>query len=109
MIVFDEKTIRQTTHNKILIGELSQDKKELQIIEGNSIMCGPIYTSGTTGKSKAAVISQKNMLKNAADLTEDGKSNFDSLLHVLPLFHAWFGGLNIILLGGGAMLMKIFP
>ena len=70
IIVFDEKTIRQITHNKILIAELSKDKKELQIIEGTSVVSEKdpavfIYTSGTTGKSKAAVISQNNILKNA--------------------------------------------
>ena len=114
MIVFDEKTIRKITHNKILIAELSQDKKEPQIIEGTSIVSEKdpavfIYTSGTTGKSKAAVISQKNILKNAADLIERWQiSSFDSLLHVLPLFHVHglFVGLNIILLRGGTILIK---
>ena len=38
MIVFDEKTIRQIQYSKILIGELSQDNKELQIIEGISVV-----------------------------------------------------------------------
>ena len=68
-----------------------------------------LYTSGTTGKSKAAVISQNNIVKNATDLIKRWQiSSFDTLLHVLPLFHVHglFVGLNLILLRGGTIFNK---
>jgi malonyl-CoA/methylmalonyl-CoA synthetase len=113
IIVLDKKTNRQIKHNKVLVTDLSLNK-DIPIIDGTSVVKEQepavfIYTSGTTGKSKAAVISQNNILKNAADLIERWKiSSFDTLLHVLPLFHVHglFVGLNIILLSGGTIFIK---
>ena len=48
-----------------------------------------LYTSGTTGRSKGAVLSHGNLAANAEALhTAWGFEANDTLLHVLPVFHA---------------------
>lgn len=48
-----------------------------------------LYTSGTTGKPKGAMITHEGLFKNAEALvTAWGMTPNDTLLHVLPLFHA---------------------
>ncbi|PZQ96627.1 MAG: malonyl-CoA synthase [Cereibacter sphaeroides] len=66
-----------------------------------------LYTSGTTGRSKGAMLSQGNLLSNAAAL--GGLWRFtdrDVLLHALPIFHTHglFVASNVTLLTGGAMI-----
>lgn len=66
-----------------------------------------LYTSGTTGRSKGAMLSQKNLISNAATLTELWQfSKSDVLLHALPIFHTHglFVASNVMLMAGGAMV-----
>ena len=113
LIILDKETDRQIEYSKVLINELSL-YKDTQTIKRSSVVNEQdpavfIYTSGTTGKSKAAVISQNNIVKNASDLIKRWQiSSQDTLLHVLPLFHVHglFVGLNLILLRGGTISIK---
>ncbi|MEO1797809.1 MAG: malonyl-CoA synthase [Pseudomonadota bacterium] len=66
-----------------------------------------LYTSGTTGRSKGAMLTQKNLLSNAATLRDYWRfTESDCLLHTLPIFHTHglFVATNIMLLSGGAMI-----
>ncbi len=66
-----------------------------------------LYTSGTTGRSKAAMLSQKNLISNAETLAELWRfTKDDVLLHALPIFHTHglFVGTNIMLMVGGSMI-----
>ncbi|MBI5441259.1 MAG: AMP-binding protein [Deltaproteobacteria bacterium] len=66
------------------------------------------YTSGTTGRSKAAMISHRNLISNTLALHSAWEwTDRDVLLHVLPLFHVH--GLNVAATGslyaGATMIM----
>ena len=66
-----------------------------------------LYTSGTTGRSKGAMLTQANLLSNAAALIKTWRfTSEDVLLHALPIFHSHglFVGTNVILLVGGSMV-----
>jgi len=66
-----------------------------------------LYTSGTTGRSKGAMLTQENLLSNAAALAALWKfTDRDVLLHALPIFHTHglFVATNVTLTAGGAML-----
>lgn len=65
-----------------------------------------VYTSGTTGRSKGAMISNRNLLANAAALIESWEiGSEDVLLHALPLFHihGLFVALNTSLMAGACV------
>ncbi len=66
-----------------------------------------LYTSGTTGRSKGAMLTQGNLLSNAATLVDVWrfKAN-DVLLHALPIFHTHglFVATNVMLAAGGSMI-----
>jgi malonyl-CoA/methylmalonyl-CoA synthetase len=48
-----------------------------------------LFTSGTTGRPKGAMLMHRNLSSNVAALYETWQfSDADSILHVLPLFHA---------------------
>ncbi|MBU2868218.1 malonate--CoA ligase [Pacificibacter marinus] len=62
-----------------------------------------LYTSGTTGRSKGAMLSHKNLLSNAASLTDLWQiTDQDRLIHALPIFHTHglFVAMNTSLLAG---------
>ena len=66
-----------------------------------------LYSSGTTGRSKGAMLTQKNLLSNAAVLADEWQfTGADVLLHALPIFHTHglFVATNVSLIAGGAML-----
>ncbi len=66
-----------------------------------------LYTSGTTGRSKGAMLSQKNLISNAATLIELWQfTRDDVLLHALPIFHTHglFVATNVMLMAGGSMV-----
>ena len=66
-----------------------------------------LYTSGTTGRSKGAMMTQTNLLSNAATLKDLWRfTSTDVLLHALPIFHTHglFVATNVMLLAGGAMI-----
>ena len=66
-----------------------------------------LYTSGTTGRSKGAMLTQKNLLSNAATLVKYWQfTESDVLLHALPIFHTHglFVATNVILTVGGSMI-----
>ena len=66
-----------------------------------------LYTSGTTGRSKGAMLTQANLLSNAATLASEWRfSSDDVLLHALPIFHTHglFVGTNVTLVAGGSMI-----
>ena len=71
-----------------------------------------LYTSGTTGRSKGAMLSHKNLLSNAASLTDLWQITAqDRLIHALPIFHTHglFVAINTSLLAGASMrLMASF-
>jgi malonyl-CoA/methylmalonyl-CoA synthetase len=67
-----------------------------------------LYTSGTTGRSKGAMLTQRNLLSNAATLTGLWRfTDRDVLLHALPIFHTHglFVATNVMLEAGGAMIL----
>ena len=73
----------------------------------DSDLAAILYTSGTTGRSKGAMLSQRNLLSNAAALCDLWQfTDRDLLLHALPIFHTHglFVATNITLLAGGAMV-----
>ena len=66
-----------------------------------------LYTSGTTGRSKGAMLTQNNLLSNAAALANLWQfTPADVLLHALPIFHihGLFVASNVALLTGAAMI-----
>ncbi|MCV0429870.1 MAG: malonyl-CoA synthase [Roseibium sp.] len=66
-----------------------------------------LYTSGTTGRSKGAMLTQHNLLSNAATLAKEWRfTKDDVLLHALPIFHTHglFVATNITLAAGGSMI-----
>jgi malonyl-CoA/methylmalonyl-CoA synthetase len=68
-----------------------------------------LYTSGTTGRSKGAMLSQGNLLSNAATLADVWRFGpGDVLLHALPIFHTHglFVACNVSLLSGAAMIFQ---
>ena len=74
---------------------------------GSADLAAILYTSGTTGRSKGAMLTQGNLLSNAATLAKLWQfTDKDVLLHALPIFHTHglFVASNIALLTGGAMI-----
>ncbi|WHZ36693.1 malonyl-CoA synthase [Sagittula sp. MA-2] len=66
-----------------------------------------LYTSGTTGRSKGAMLTQDNLLSNAAVLATEWRFTADDvLIHALPIFHTHglFVATNVSLVAGGAMI-----
>lgn len=66
-----------------------------------------LYTSGTTGRSKGAMLSQGNLLSNAATLVDHWQfTDSDVLIHALPIFHTHglFVATNVILSAGATMI-----
>jgi malonyl-CoA/methylmalonyl-CoA synthetase len=67
-----------------------------------------LYTSGTTGRSKGAMLTQDNLLSNAARCWSEywRFTADDVLLHALPIFHTHglFVATNVTLLAGGSMI-----
>jgi malonyl-CoA/methylmalonyl-CoA synthetase len=79
----------------------------------DAVACGAddlacfLYTSGTTGRSKGAMLTQGNLMSNAATLTQTWAfTSNDTLLHALPIFHAHglFVACNVTMNAGGAMI-----
>ena len=67
-----------------------------------------LYTSGTTGRSKGAMLSQGNLLTNAATLAKQWRLTAeDVLLHALPIFHTHglFVATNVTLVAGASMIL----
>jgi long-chain acyl-CoA synthetase len=70
-----------------LIQEESSDEPESHIEESDPLWI--MYTSGTTGLPKGALITHKNVLTDALDVTyASGMKNEDAYLVTPPLYHA---------------------
>ncbi len=68
-----------------------------------------LYTSGTTGRSKGAMLTQRNLLSNAATLAEFWRfTDRDVLIHALPIFHTHglFVAIDTVMLSGGTMIWR---
>jgi malonyl-CoA/methylmalonyl-CoA synthetase len=75
---------------------------------GEDDLAALLYTSGTTGRSKGAMLTQRNLLSNAAVLAQAWRfSDADVLLHALPIFHTHglFVATNVSLTAGAAMIL----
>ena len=99
-IQFDEKQADEefAVHcPQYLIGECGENKVNIQApilinaVDENDT-CTIIYTSGTTGKPKGAMLTHKNLTRNAA-MVEDRLhvNKTDNVLCALPMYHcfAW--------------------
>jgi len=67
-----------------------------------------IYTSGTTGKPKGAILTQKNLVRDARNVIEIWEiTESDVLCHALPLFHihGLCFALHTALMAGSHVLM----
>ena len=74
--------------------------------DGTDIAC-ILYTSGTTGQPKGAMLTHSNLGSNAITLRDAwGFTSDDTLLHVLPIFHAHglFVAINTVLVNGTGMI-----
>ncbi|NVO24945.1 malonate--CoA ligase [Donghicola mangrovi] len=74
---------------------------------GEGDLAAFLYTSGTTGRSKGAMLSQGNLLSNAATLVDHWRfTEGDVLIHALPIFHTHglFVATNVILSAGASMV-----
>lgn len=112
----DERDVIEASQNKVPVLTLSQDGNGTLSNEANgkpatfqTVPRGPndlaalLYTSGTTGRSKGAMLSHRNLLSNAASLTDLWKITAgDRLVHALPIFHTHglFVAMNTSLLAG---------
>ena len=80
-----------------------QPKQFETVARADDDLAALLYTSGTTGRSKGAMLSHKNLLSNAATLTELWQiTDADRLIHALPIFHTHglFVAMNTALLAG---------
>ncbi|MDA7425303.1 malonate--CoA ligase [Thalassococcus lentus] len=96
-----------------LTAEADQQPTEFDTVDrGPDDLAALLYTSGTTGRSKGAMLSHKNLLSNAAVLTDLWKiTDKDRLIHALPIFHTHglFVAINTSLLAGAQVrLMQAF-
>ena len=85
----------------------AQEETFETVARGEDDLAAFLYTSGTTGRSKGAMLTQKNLISNAATLTELWRfTSNDVLLHALPIFHTHglFVATNVMLIAGGAMV-----
>ncbi|QPA31580.1 fatty acid--CoA ligase family protein [Thermaerobacillus caldiproteolyticus] len=67
-----------------------------------------LYTSGTTGKPKGAMLTHKNLYRNAQDIANYLKINEDDrVIATLPMFHVFCltVALNAPLMNGGTVLI----
>jgi len=79
------------------------------VARGPNDLAALLYTSGTTGRSKGAMLSQQNLISNAAVLRDAWHfTSDDVLLHALPIFHTHglFVATNICLLAGAGMVFQ---
>jgi malonyl-CoA/methylmalonyl-CoA synthetase len=77
------------------------------ITRGDQDLAAILYTSGTTGRSKGAMLTNRNLLSNAAALHRLwGFREGDVLLHALPIFHihGLFVALHTAMLNGSEVL-----
>ena len=68
-----------------------------------------LYSSGTTGKPKGAMLTHGNLAANTATLIDAwGFTAQDSLLHMLPIYHAHglFVGLGCALMSGARIIFQ---
>lgn len=85
------------TGNKPFSGTISYEKilktpssnfQQIKVKESNTAVI--IYTSGTTGKPKGAMLSHKNLISNVTSVAQISSiGSTDTVLSVLPLFHAF--------------------
>jgi malonyl-CoA/methylmalonyl-CoA synthetase len=85
----------------------AQDETFATVAREKDDLAAFLYTSGTTGRSKGAMLSQQNLISNAATLTDLWQfTRNDVLLHALPIFHTHglFVATNVMLMAGSAMV-----
>ena len=70
------------------------------------------YTGGTTGVSKGAILTHKNLLSNARQVAawmEPHKTEEDTAIAALPLYHIFAFTLNMICFGGSGVRNILIP
>lgn len=85
IIVIDEQ-VADTIHYPTAVADCAVELSEIQIEPDDEAVI--IYTSGTTGKPKGCLLTHRNLLANARQITE--WLHFtpdDRLLCIMPLFH----------------------
>ncbi len=111
VIFCDAKDMPETTLRNAIAYELYIDGQSQECVWGDfdeNTPCGLCYTSGTTGNPKGVLYSHRtNVLHTFMTLQADvmGIGNKDSILPVVPMFHANAWGLTFSAPATGAELV----
>lgn len=85
---------------------LGQPETFATVARAGNDLAALLYTSGTTGRSKGAMLTQDNLLSNAAALVDLWQiTDADILIHALPIFHTHglFVAMNTAMIAGATV------
>lgn len=70
------------------VNAVLDEPRDLNCLAGGDAAAGIFYTGGTTGRSKGVMLSHRNLVTNAVNITFALGYRFDTVyLHVAPMFH----------------------
>ena len=97
--VAGELGVRVLVSGPELFSEIAQASREdFDFAPDENAISTFLYTSGTTGNPKAAMLSHKNLVSNAEQVSSHWQiTNADSIMCVLPMFHVFSCTLCVLL------------